>query len=102
MEKVGENGRKVKAIALLFGQFSTFFSKMEKVAENGQTVKAIYSLTFWPIFDLFSKMEKSAEAENGRKVKAIALLFGQFSTCFSKMEKVAENERKVKAIGAPF
>jgi hypothetical protein len=52
MEKVGENGRKVKAIALLFGQFSTFFSKMEKVAENGQTVRAIALLlaNFRPFF----------------------------------------------------
>jgi hypothetical protein len=32
-------------------------------------VKAIALLTFWPIFDLFSKMEKVDE--NGRKVKAI-------------------------------
>jgi hypothetical protein len=37
MEKVAENGRKVKAIALLFFQFSPL-SKMEKVAKNGRKV----------------------------------------------------------------
>jgi hypothetical protein len=61
-----ENGRKVKAIALLFGQFSTFFSKMEKVAENGQTVKAT------------------------------ALLFGQFSTFFQKWKKWMKMDGKLR------
>jgi hypothetical protein len=30
MEKVAENGQTVKATALLFGQFSTFFQKWKK------------------------------------------------------------------------
>jgi hypothetical protein len=36
-------------------------------------------------------------AENGEKVKAIALLFLSMLSTFSKM-KVAKNDRKVKAI----
>jgi hypothetical protein len=52
MEKVAESGRKVKAIALLFGRFSSPFSKIEKVAENGRKVKAIALLFghFLPFF----------------------------------------------------
>ena len=45
----------------------------------------LYSLTFWTIFAPFSKIEKVAE--NGRKVRAIALLFGQFSPLFQKSKK---------------
>jgi hypothetical protein len=35
MEKVAKNGRKVKAIALLFCCFLPIYGKMEKVAKNG-------------------------------------------------------------------
>jgi hypothetical protein len=41
------------------------------VAKNG-----CYNLTFLPILTPFSKIEKVGK--NGRKVKAIALLFYQF------------------------
>jgi hypothetical protein len=69
--EVAENGRRVKNIPLLFGQFSTFFSKMEKV-----------------------KMEKVAE--NGQTVKAIALLFGQFSTFFKKWKKWVKMDEQLR------
>ena len=60
---------KSKGYRLTFWAIFAPFSKIEKVAENGRKVKAIYSLTFWTIFAPFSKIEKVAE--NGRKVKAI-------------------------------
>jgi hypothetical protein len=41
-------------------------------------------------------------AKNGRKVKAIALLFYQFYPLFQIIEKVAKNGRKVKAIALLF
>jgi hypothetical protein len=40
------------------------------------------SLTFWSFFSSFSKMKKVAKI--GRKVKAIALLFGRFLPLFQK------------------
>jgi hypothetical protein len=56
-----------------------------------------YSLTFLLFFAPLWKKEKVAE--NGRKVKAMALLF----CCFLPLyEKVAENGRKVKAIALLF
>jgi hypothetical protein len=48
IEKSAKNGRKVKAIALLFPGFCPFFEN-KKVAENRRKVKA-YSLTFLPNF----------------------------------------------------
>jgi hypothetical protein len=41
-------------------------------------------------------------AENGRKVKAIALLFGRFPPLIQTSKKVSENGRKVKAIALLF
>ena len=53
MEKVAKNGRKVKAIALLFLLFFASFSKIEKSAKNGRKVKAIALL--FAVFCLFFK-----------------------------------------------
>jgi hypothetical protein len=52
MEKVAKNGRKVKAIALLFCCFFASFSKIEKSAKNGRKVKRIALLfcCFLPIY----------------------------------------------------
>jgi hypothetical protein len=44
-------------------------------------------------------LDPSDPSKNGRKVKAIALLFGSFLSLFQKFEKSAKNGRKVKAIG---
>jgi hypothetical protein len=41
MEKVAKNGRKVKAIGLIFLLFFAHLRKMEKVAKNGRKVKDI-------------------------------------------------------------
>jgi transposase-like protein len=41
MEKVAENGRKVKAIALRFCVCLSLYEKWKKVAENGRKVKVI-------------------------------------------------------------
>ena len=65
IEKVAENGRKVKAIALLFGRFTPLFQKSKKWQKMDEKLRTIFAP--------FSKIEKVAE--NGRKVKAIALLF---------------------------
>ena len=46
MKKVAKIGRKVKAIALLFGRFFASFSNMEKVAKIGRKVKG----RFLPLF----------------------------------------------------
>ena len=54
MEKVAKNGRKVKAIALLFGCFLP--KKMGKVAKNGRKVKAI-ALLFGCFLPLFQKLK---------------------------------------------
>jgi hypothetical protein len=65
-----------------------------------------YSLTFWTIFAPFSKIEKVAE--NGRKVKAIALLFGRFSPYFQKSKQWLKMVEKLRlqpyffAVFCPF
>ena len=41
MAKVAKNGRKVKAIALLFCCFLPTYEKWQKLAKNGRKVKAI-------------------------------------------------------------
>ena len=64
MEKVAINGRKVKAIALLFGRFSSPFSKIEKVAENGRKVKAI-ALLFGRFPPLFQKSKRWLKMDHG-------------------------------------
>jgi hypothetical protein len=58
--------------SLTFWSFFASFSKMKKVAK----------LTFRSFFSSFSKMKKVAKI--GRKVKAIALLFGRFLPLFQK------------------
>jgi hypothetical protein len=58
MEKVAENGRKVKAIALLFAPLC----KMEKVAENGRKVKAI-ALLFCCFLPLFEKLKNRLKTD---------------------------------------
>jgi hypothetical protein len=90
MIKVSKNGRKVKAIALLFSCFFTSFSKIEKSAKNGRKVKAI--ALFFVVFCLIFQIEKSAK--NGRKVKAIALLFCCFFASFSKMKNRLKMDEK--------
>jgi hypothetical protein len=66
MAKVAKNGRKVKAIALLFCCFLPIYEKWEKVAENG------------------------------RKVKAIALVFGRFSPLFQKSKEWLKMDEKLR------
>ena len=61
---------------------------MEKVAKNGRKL----SLTFWTIFAPFSKIEKVAE--NGRKDKAIALLFCCFFPIYEKWQKSLKMDEK--------
>jgi hypothetical protein len=60
----------------------------------------LYSLTFWTIFAPFSKIEKVAE--NGRKVKAIALLFGRFSPLFQKSKKWLKMDEKLRLYNLIF
>jgi hypothetical protein len=61
MEKVAENGREVKAFALLYCCFLPLYEKLEKVAENGQKVKTIALLfcCFFAVFCSFVKNGKS-------------------------------------------
>jgi hypothetical protein len=87
MEKVGENGRRVKAIALLFGQFSTFFQKWKKLLKMDRQLRL--QPYFLAIFDLFSKMEKVDE--NGRKVKAIGAGPPVFIQLSAPLFKIARN-----------
>jgi hypothetical protein len=54
------------------------------------------SLTFWTIFAPFSKIEKVAE--NGRKVKAIALLF----CCLFPIDEKWKNRYAVRTCCKPF
>jgi hypothetical protein len=97
--------------------------KMEKVAENGRKVKAIYSLTFFAFVCPLMKNGKSRW--KWKKIKVIALLFCCFLPLYEKWkkwlktderlglnpylfsplwktEKVGENGRKVKAIAFRF
>jgi hypothetical protein len=67
--------------------------KNRKVAENGRKVKAI-TLLFGTIFAPFSKIEKVAE--NGRKVKAKALLIGRFSPFFQKSKEWLKMDEKLR------
>jgi hypothetical protein len=53
-----------------------------------------YSLTFWTIFAPFSKIEKVTE--NGRKVKAIALLFCCFLPIDEKWKKSLKMDEKLR------
>jgi hypothetical protein len=57
------------------------FFKNRKIGKKWTKSKG-YRLTFWLFFASFSKIEKSAK--NGRKVKAIALIFGCFLPLFQK------------------
>jgi hypothetical protein len=61
MEKVAENGREVKAIALLCC-FLPLYEKLEKVAENGQKVKAI-ALLFPRFLPLYVKWKTSPKMD---------------------------------------
>jgi hypothetical protein len=63
------------------------------VAKNGRKVKAI-ALLF--IFGYFFKNEKWAK--NGRKIKELALLFCHFFTPFFKIEKVGINIQNVNGL----
>jgi hypothetical protein len=63
MAKVAKNGRKVKAIALLFCCFLPTYEKWEK------------------------SLKMAKVAKNGRKVKAIALLFCCFLPTYEKWQK---------------
>jgi hypothetical protein len=47
-----------------------------------------------PFFASFSKIEKSAK--NGRKVKAIALLFCHFFTLFQKLKNWLKMDEKLR------
>jgi hypothetical protein len=60
---VAKNGRKVKAIALLFLLFLASFSKMKQVAKSGRKVKVIALLfcCFWPLFQKSNKWLKMDE-----------------------------------------
>ena len=112
MEKVAKNGRKVKAIALLFLLFFASFSKIEKSAKNGRKVKAI-ALLFVCFFPLFQKLKNRLKwtkskgyiladfsiFERGKKEqksKAIAFTFRPFLADFSIFEKEAKNSQKVR------
>jgi predicted RNA-binding protein YlqC (UPF0109 family) len=59
---VAKNGRKVKAIALLFAVFGLFF-KNEISGKNGRIVKAIALLfcCFWALFQKRNKWLKMDE-----------------------------------------
>ena len=67
---------------------------MEKVAKNGRTKSKGYSLTFLLFFAYLFKMEKVAK--NGRKVKAIALLFCCFLPIYEKWKKSLKMDEKLK------
>ena len=62
MKKIAKNGRKVKAIALLFCCFLGIYEKW-KVAKNGRKVKAIALLfcCFLPIYEKWKKSLKMDE-----------------------------------------
>jgi archaellum biogenesis protein FlaJ (TadC family) len=55
MAKVAKNGRKVKAIALLFCCFLPTYEKRQKSLKMEE--KLGYSLTFWSFLATFSKMQ---------------------------------------------
>ena len=90
MEKVAENGRKVKAIALLFCCFLPLYKNGK--SRSKWTKSKGYSLTFFLFFAPLWKMEKVAE--NGRKVKAIALLFCCFLHLYEKWKKSLKMDEK--------
>ena len=54
----------------------------------------LISLTFLQFFASFSKIEKSAK--NGRKVKAIALLFCCFLPIYEKWKKSLKMDEKLR------
>jgi hypothetical protein len=62
MEKVAENGRKVKAIALRFCFCLPLYEKTEKVAEYGRKVKAV-ALLFCCFMPLYEKWKKSLKID---------------------------------------
>jgi hypothetical protein len=74
MEKVAENGRKVKAMALVFGRFSTFFQKWKK----------------------WVKMDGKLRPKKGRKFEKRSKICQKVRLLFSKMEEV--DEKLIKAI----
>jgi hypothetical protein len=87
MKKVAENGRKVKAAALLYCQFSPRFQKSKKWLKTDEKLRL--QPYIFSNFCLFQKSKKTAQ--NGRKLKAIALLYCTSFCLFSKIEKVAQN-----------
>ena len=82
MEKVAKNGRKVKAIALLFS-FLPLFQKLKNRLKMDEK-----------LYYFFEKLEKSAK--NGRKVKAIALLFCCFLPIYEKWKKSLKMDEKLR------
>jgi hypothetical protein len=90
IEKSAKYGRKVKAIDLLFGCFLPLFQKLKNRLKMAKSKG--YRLTFWLFFAAFSKIEKSAK--NGRKVKAIALLFCCFLPLFQKWKNRLKMDEK--------
>jgi hypothetical protein len=80
MEKVAKNGRKVKAIALLFLPILAPFSKIEKGAKNRRKVKAI-ALLFLPILAPFSKIEERLKMD---ELRLYSLTFLPILLCLLK------------------
>ena len=78
MEKVAKNGRKVKAIALLFLLFFASFSKIEKSAKNGRKVKAT-ALLFVCFFPLFQKLKNRLKWTKSKGYSLTFLLFCTFT-----------------------
>jgi hypothetical protein len=82
MAKVAKNGRKVKAIALLFNVFCLFFKN--EISGEKWTKSNGYSLTFLLFFASLSKNEISGE--KWTKSKGYSLTFLLFFVSFSKMK----------------
>jgi hypothetical protein len=65
-EKIAKNGRKVKAIALLFCCFLVIYKKWEKSLKvDEKYLKGYIAFTFRPFLAYFSIFEK--EAKNNKK-----------------------------------
>jgi hypothetical protein len=92
IEKSAKNGRKGKAIALLFCHFLPLFQKLKNRLKMDEKLR-LY-LTCLSFFASFSKIDKSAK--NGRKVKAIALLVCYFLPLFQKLKNRQKMDEKVR------
>ena len=77
IEKVAENGQKVKVITLPFCEFLPLFQQSLKIDEKLRLYPYFFA-NFLPFF----KNEKVAQ--NGRKGKGYCLIFCQFSPLLQK------------------